>query len=180
MTNLQHSPPSLVTSLSPPPHISISAVSKPTFTTEVVADSVLSISETYKKYTATRFTPYSLSLYSNFEQSFSITTTSSPEKEVVYAVAETPKQHPNNTVQLPVISIHIFDPGGTLTIAVNSAARRRRIKNFISCDVFSFLVMARSPIHLAPSLTLLWEPWDRGKKNNFLHFRRLCRSFLAS
>ena len=101
----------------------------------------------------------------DLKESFSATTKTSPKKKIMCVFSITHKQQPHLTFTLPAISIHIFARGGTLIVAVNFATCRRQFKNFRSCSVFSFLVTAWSPCYFVPSVTLLWEPWDRGKKN---------------
>lgn len=130
-----------------------------------------------------------LDVVKDLNESFSATTAPSTEKTVVRTVAVTPKQHPQLTFALLSVSIQIFDPGGTLTAAVNHRSimcRRLTILNFESFAMFtfcydaSFHIEVLLQIHMfltAWSLPLLWMPWDRGKKscnyrNIFLHFRR--------
>jgi hypothetical protein len=119
-------------------------------------------------YTAKRCVPDSLYLsYSNVDKYFFKTTTSSPEKKVVrvVAVTETHQKQPLCIVELTDISIHIFDPGGTLTFAVCYTTRRRQIRHFRSYYIFP--MTAPSPSHrvFVSLLSFVWEPWDRGKKN---------------
>jgi hypothetical protein len=91
----------------------------------------------------------------------------SPENEVVHdvAVADAPLQPPLSIFMLTGDSIQIFDPGGTLTTIVDSIAHHRQIQslssvafNFRSSGIISFISGPRF-------FSLLWLPWDRGKKN---------------
>jgi hypothetical protein len=91
----------------------------------------------------------------------------SPENEVVHdvTVADAPLQPPLSIFMLTGDSIQIFDPGGTLTTVVDSIAHHRQIQslssvafNFRSSGIISFISGPRF-------FSLLWLPWDRGKKN---------------
>lgn len=118
-------------------------------------------------YIAKRCVPGSLYLScSNFDKYFFNTTTSSPEKKAVrvVAVTETHQKQPLCTIELPDVSIHIFDPGGTLTFAVCYATRRRQNRHFRSYNIF--LTTAPSPSHhvSVSLLSFVWDPWDRGKE----------------
>jgi hypothetical protein len=129
---------------------------------------VSKVNEKPTAYTATSFFPDSLyrSCF-NLEKLFSTTTTQSTELRVAptVAVAERPPQHSRFFFDHSIFSIHIFDPGGTLTVAVCYAKRRRQIQNFKSYNIF--LTTAPSPSHRVSVslLSLVWEPWDRGKKS---------------
>jgi len=81
------------------------------------------------------FEEQKLYVVKDLKESFSATPTPSTEKKVVRADEVTPQQHPRLTFALPAVPIHIFDPGGTFKIAVNSSAHRSQIQ-FTSCDVF--------------------------------------------
>jgi hypothetical protein len=173
-------PPFFVKPLPPPQHIGLlagieessmtmqhnqdntnrSPISNPAVTTEVVE----------------RFSPGSL--YHpcfNLIKSFSTTTTSSTELRVARTVvaAERPPQHSRFFFDQSIFPIHIFDPGGTFIAAVCSAARRHQIQNFRN-NIPLFFPTAASSLshHVSASLfSLLWLPWDRGKKLEVLSFR---------
>ncbi|GAU42745.1 hypothetical protein TSUD_77820 [Trifolium subterraneum] len=136
-------------------------------TTESVDEIVFAISKTHGKSakTTTRFTLDSLiRSCSYFKKSFLNANISSPEKKVLPAV--TAQQHLHITFELSDVSTHIFDPGGTLTVAVCSSAHRPQIQNFKSYGIgILFLTTAPSPSHhvFVSLLSLVWEPWDRGK-----------------
>jgi hypothetical protein len=94
------------------------------------------------------------------------TTMPSTEKKVMHAVTAKPRQHSHLTFELHDVSIHIFDPGGRFTAAVCPAARRRQFRNITSYGIL-FPTTAPSPSHhwSVSLLSLVWEPWDRGKIN---------------
>ncbi|KAK2451885.1 hypothetical protein QL285_010897 [Trifolium repens] len=137
---------------------------KTTVANEIVEDNVFTISKTEQKWekATTRFTPDSLirsSFY--FKKSLFTTNTSSSEKKVVRAV--TPQEHSHLTFELSAVSIHIFDPGGILAVVVCSAVRRRQIRIFKGYDNFPTAAPSPSYHESVSLLSLLWEPWDRGK-----------------
>jgi hypothetical protein len=137
-----------------------------TVTNEIVEDNDFTISKTEQKWEkeTMRFTPDSLiRSCSYFKKSLFTTNTSSSEKKVVRAI--TPQQHMHLTFELSDVSIHIFDPGGTLIVAVCAAERRRQIQNFRSNIPFFSLTTTSSLSHhvFASLFSLLWLPWDKGK-----------------
>ncbi|KAK2446442.1 hypothetical protein QL285_017252 [Trifolium repens] len=110
---------------------------KTTVANEIVEDNVFTISKTEQKWekATTRFTTDSLIRSSSyFKKSLFTTNTSSSEKKVVRAL--TPQQHSHLTFELSAVSIHIFDPGGILTVVVCSAVRRRQIRIFRGYNIF--------------------------------------------
>ncbi|KAK2371780.1 hypothetical protein QL285_072992 [Trifolium repens] len=137
----------------------------------VVEETFLVVSKADEKptvYTATSF--FQDSLYRscfNLEKLFSTTTTQSTELRVArtVAIAERPPQHSRFFFDHSIFSIHIFDPGGTLIVAVCYAKRRRQIQNFKSYNIFPTTVLSPSHRVSVSLLSLVWEPWDRGKKS---------------
>jgi hypothetical protein len=144
--------------------------------TFLVVDSVLRVDREEKKYvlapvvisdTAVVFAEeHKRHVTEPLKNVFTATTMPSTEKKVMRAVTAKPRQHSHLTFELHDVSIHIFDPGGRFTAAVCPAARRRQFRNITSYGIL-FPTTAPSPSHhwSVSLLSLVWEPWDRGKIN---------------